>query len=229
MSDIDDKGPWKAGDSHIASDDFEHDVMLHVNGCFASSEQKRDYCAMIAAKLNGYADLQARLAECERENDSLRFLYEGNAGMGAKAVELQLENDTLRARLAECERACDKCMKDSADAIKFVAGANKVVNDTLRAQLTETQRLLEVQLAVGDKLEAEVKRLKESELQAYKASAIHSRKAKKAEAELAALREAVSEVADGDCYYSDECTPETMRVYRHGKCNICTLRDALGR
>lgn len=47
--------------------------------------------------------------------------------------------------------------------------------------------------------------------------------------ELAALREVVSEIADGDCYYSDECTPETMRLYCHGKCNICKLRDALGR
>jgi chromosome segregation ATPase len=52
----------------------------------------------------------------------------------------------LQARLAECERERDKYRDERY---------------TLCAQLAETQKLLEVQLAVGDKLEAEVKRLTE--------------------------------------------------------------------
>ena len=46
-------------------------------------------------------------------------------------------------------------------------------------------------------------------------------------AELAALREACSELIVDGCSYGDDCTPEAMR--KHYKCWTCQLRDALGR
>lgn len=45
----------------------------------------------------------------------------------------------LQARLAECERSNEKCMRESEDAVATIAAANKAVIDSLRAQLTETQ------------------------------------------------------------------------------------------
>lgn len=66
----------------------------------------------------------------------------------------------LMARLAECERL----RATGVEAIRRLNTEVELISidrDTLRAQLTETRKMLEVQLAVGDKLEAEVKRLKE--------------------------------------------------------------------
>lgn len=91
---------------------------------------------------------------------------------------------------------------------------------TLRAQLTETQRLLEVQLAVGGKLQdAYAKMAKDmAELQhdIKRHIAIASREADarvKAEAELAALRELCAAVFQSDDMH------QALRE----------LRDALGR
>ncbi len=80
-------------------------------------------------------DLQARLAECERGNEQAERNYE-------------------RARDSVLEAA------SHLKVCRFEVMGMTAERDTLRTQLTETQRLLEVQLAVGDKLEAEVARLK---------------------------------------------------------------------
>lgn len=55
-----DKGPWRAESEHsnpvtgvwVASDDFEHDVRLYVNGDFESQEQRIAYAKRIAEQLN---------------------------------------------------------------------------------------------------------------------------------------------------------------------------------
>lgn len=53
-----DKGPWKpfyrgAGElAGLLSDDFEHDVVLYVNGDFSGPEQFKSYCEWLAGKLN---------------------------------------------------------------------------------------------------------------------------------------------------------------------------------
>lgn len=82
----------------------------------------------------------------------------------------------LKARLAECERGNEQAERNyerARDSVLEAASHLKVCRfevmgltaerDTLRAQLTETQNLLEVQLAVGDKLTAEIKKHEEFE------------------------------------------------------------------
>lgn len=70
----------------------------------------------------------------------------------------------LQARLAECERAKDDHFMNSCLRANIEVLATE--NDTLRAQLAETQKLLSVQLAVGDKLTAELAALREAIFQA---------------------------------------------------------------
>ncbi len=53
-----DKGRWclcsniKGELIGVASDDFDHDVELHVNGDFESPEQRREYCIWLMRTLN---------------------------------------------------------------------------------------------------------------------------------------------------------------------------------
>lgn len=51
-----DKGPWKAEINGVAcsvvSDDFTHDVALHITGDFECLNQRFEYAEMIAKKLN---------------------------------------------------------------------------------------------------------------------------------------------------------------------------------
>lgn len=53
-----DKGPWKLFDRNpgelagVISEDFAHDVVLYVNGDFATAEQYGQYCEWLVAKLN---------------------------------------------------------------------------------------------------------------------------------------------------------------------------------
>lgn len=68
----------------------------------------------------------------------------------------------LQARLAECERAKDDHFMNSCLRANIESLATE--NDKIRAQLAETQKLLSVQLAVGDKLTAEVARLKQASI-----------------------------------------------------------------
>lgn len=124
----------------------------------------------------------------------------------------------LQARLAECKRERDEAQEYiSVCDDSFIEVCNE--RDTLRAQLTETQRLLEVQLAVGDKLEAEVKRLTNVNevLRAQRNAATEGKVS--AEAELAALREACSSALD---------TLTTGEINVKGRV-AAVLRDALGR
>ena len=65
----------------------------------------------------------------------------------------------LQARLAECEQQRDAAMQLAINNAEGAAEYARTIAE-LRAQLAETQKLLEVQLAVGDKLTAEVARLK---------------------------------------------------------------------
>lgn len=87
--------------------------------------------------------------------------FEGRARLAIAPEEYEAllsSHADLQARLAECERAKDDHFMNSCLRANIEALAAE--NDTLRAQLAETQKLLEVQLAVGDKLTAEVARLK---------------------------------------------------------------------
>lgn len=54
------KGPWnifitESGSEQkivgVLSDDFDHDVLLRVDGDFESQEQKREYCNALIEKL----------------------------------------------------------------------------------------------------------------------------------------------------------------------------------
>jgi len=53
-----DKGHWSLFQRNegelagVSSSDFTHDVVLYVNGDFATAEQYRQYCEWLAAKLN---------------------------------------------------------------------------------------------------------------------------------------------------------------------------------
>lgn len=52
-----DRGDWsiftqKKGEIGIISSDFEHDVVLYVNGDFADDETKMEYAKLIAERLN---------------------------------------------------------------------------------------------------------------------------------------------------------------------------------
>ena len=53
-----DKGPWSIFTAQdgtlvgVISDDFEHDVVLRVDGDFEDAAQKTAYCEWLAAKLN---------------------------------------------------------------------------------------------------------------------------------------------------------------------------------
>lgn len=55
-----DKGPWVLFNSGppemklvgVISEDFEHDVVLQVNGDFESLEQRRKYCVWLLSILN---------------------------------------------------------------------------------------------------------------------------------------------------------------------------------
>lgn len=53
-----DKGPWhlfyrnKGELEGIISDDFEHDVVIHVSGDFTGPEQFKAYCEWLMGKLN---------------------------------------------------------------------------------------------------------------------------------------------------------------------------------
>ena len=53
-----DKGDWLVFESSdgdvigLQSNDFRHDVCFKVTGDFANMEQKREYCALLAEKLN---------------------------------------------------------------------------------------------------------------------------------------------------------------------------------
>ena len=53
-----DKGPWSIYTSQdgtlvgVISDDFEHDVVLRVDGDFEGAAQRLAYCEWLAAKLN---------------------------------------------------------------------------------------------------------------------------------------------------------------------------------
>ena len=54
MSTTNDKIEWIVGPdgSTLDSDDFEHDVILHISGDFSSDEQRREYANNLAMKLN---------------------------------------------------------------------------------------------------------------------------------------------------------------------------------
>lgn len=56
-SDGQDRGQWepffgRGGSVRISSSDFEHDVVLYVNGDFIDEETKMEYAKLIAARLN---------------------------------------------------------------------------------------------------------------------------------------------------------------------------------
>ena len=139
----------------------------------------------------------------------------------------------LQARLAECERERDFLVqgqiasaKISVSYIEAKKKANKAY-EALRAQLAETQKLLQVQLAVGDKLQAEVGRLTkerdflaQGQIASGKASAADLNARQKAEAELAALREIGQRIIANAGDFTKEFE---LHV------EIEALRDALGR
>ena len=53
-----DKGHWNLCSEPggklvgVSSDDFEHDVLLRVDGDFESDQQKREYCVWLMRRLN---------------------------------------------------------------------------------------------------------------------------------------------------------------------------------
>ena len=55
---VKENGHWKCcvfnGRVGVESDDFEHDVILFVNGDFYDLEQRKDYAREIAKRLNAY-------------------------------------------------------------------------------------------------------------------------------------------------------------------------------
>lgn len=128
----------------------------------------------------------------------------------------------LMARLAECERERDE----------YRAGmlSQGTATAKVEAELAETQRLLEVQLAVRDKQEAEVKRLTEKANRAveerdrqYEADGLRVLELQTLNdglrAELAALREACLSAID---------TLTNGELNVKGRA-VAALRDALGR
>ncbi len=189
-------------------------------------------------------ELQARLAECERENTALKEIPQ----TVYEAVERVLDEESawiarpspsvtrrvaLSATIA-CSVAWNESFENAVRREQAMQGMRDYVSqledtcDTLRAQLAETQRLLEAQLAVGDKLTAEVAKLNERYDALARVSVVGvewKMKAEKLEAELAALREAcllaVRELKafDGDA----EELGGQMAVAEK------ILRDALGR
>jgi len=91
----------------------------------------------------------------------MSLLDPSNSGEACKRLVLDAADKIaeLQARLAECKRERDEAQEYiSVCDDSFIEVCNE--RDTLRAQLTETQKLLDAQLAVGDKLTAEVARLK---------------------------------------------------------------------
>ncbi len=62
MSEIVEKGPWKAGqepsfvgcETYVESEDFTHDVRLIVDGDFEGHEQRFTYAEEIAKRLNAF-------------------------------------------------------------------------------------------------------------------------------------------------------------------------------
>lgn len=109
----------------------------------------------------------------------MSLLDPSNSGEACKRLVLDAADKIaeLQARLAECERERDEAQEYiSVCDDSFIEVCNE--RDTLRAQL-------------------------------------------------AALREACSELIVDGCSYGDDCTPEAMR--KHYKCWTCQLRDALGR
>jgi len=63
-----DKGPWVvigpplSGRARwvVGSDDFEHDVWLHVSGDFADDDERRAYCEWLAQVLNQASSLEEK-------------------------------------------------------------------------------------------------------------------------------------------------------------------------
>lgn len=123
-------------------------------------------------------ELQARLAECERENAALKDI----PATVYEAVERVLDEESawiarpspsvtrrvaLSATIA-CSVAWNESFENAVRREQAMQGMRDYVSqledtcDTLRAQLAETQQQLSVQLAVGDKLQAEVARLTEN-------------------------------------------------------------------
>jgi hypothetical protein len=82
-----DKGPWsvqKGSDGRygVASDDFRHDVWLHVNGDFGDDDQRKQYCEWLAAKLNAETgDVRVRaaavdlLSACKAQHQAIDILF----------------------------------------------------------------------------------------------------------------------------------------------------------
>ena len=91
-----------------------------------------------------------------------------NKRLHEEAASMKAEIAALQARLAECERQWNDTRARLATAVHQMKFWESEFNttgkerDEARAQLTETQKLLEVQLAVGDKLQAELAALRET-------------------------------------------------------------------
>lgn len=170
------------------------------------------------------ARLMARLAECERismamSKDVATAITTAAFATGHGDSVLDMVNELVgqasdfRAEVARLNALLEvdgEALKGRADTIA-----------TLRAQLTETQRLLEVQLAVGDKLTAEVKK------QVEIAAGLSDIRLK-LEVELAALREiSTAALATVKAVDFNHETRETPLKYTVPWLEIVALRKAL--
>lgn len=248
------------------------DKLEHFDGCYQHSGAALPWDDTCTCGASEIAALQARLAECERENEDLKlaaqygwkdgeppkwldewFLARTTFGPsvlarlpeeyaydyktsdetyikaehvkrwmqlpGSEYKPMNCECDTLRAEVARL----NALLEADGDALKGRA----VTIAGLRAQLAETQRLLEVQLAVGDKLTAEVARLADCLKKANNQTEDYERRyyleqqlREDKEAELAALRAIGKRIIANAGDFTKE-----FELHEE----IEALRDALGR
>lgn len=176
------------------------------------------------------ADLHTRLAECEREKNKvgarlvalrsaqlLSLTPEALYGFGRAVTAAGWHNNG--ANIAD---AANAWRDDRAEVERLNSAIAKMVDaamhasknlDAKDAELAETQRLLEVQLAVGDKLTAEIDRLRAEFMK--EAHALDD-----AKAELAALRDSIKPAIE--CLGRYETHKAVVMLSQ-------ALRDALGR
>lgn len=177
------------------------------------------------ARVCEMCELKARLAECERGNEQAERNYERARDSVLEAAShlkvcrfevmgLTAERDTLRAQLTETQKLLER--------EQTIARIERKELDALRKQYEQTAHFLSVQLAVGDKLEAEVFKAESKARERDMFAEEWKRRAKEKEAELAALREALEAVDAWDIRWADGLDSNVERIKK-------IVRDALGR
>jgi hypothetical protein len=101
-----DKGPWHPHGSGtslaVASEDFRHDVLLHISGDFATMAQRAGYAQKIARVLTLGCAIEHALAEMEDPDALLKSLKSAaRAEHGAMLYRAAAEVAQLRGALAD--------------------------------------------------------------------------------------------------------------------------------